>query len=153
MNRYLTLAVLLALGITTAHGAISAEQAQQIALAHAGGGHITEFDYERGIYGAYYEIEVKNNGVEYEFKIDASSGNVFRTKVEPKVKKARLLPIDQIRNIALRTAGGGRITDIDLERRLGYSYYEVEVRDARGLEHEIKINATTGAVISHKIDD
>ena len=52
----------------------------------------------------------------------------------------------------MQKVGSGRVTDIDLENKRNNPYYEVEVKDNRGVEHEIKINAQTGAIISYKID-
>lgn len=59
---------------------IGEEQAKQIALNHAGmaeadaGGLWVKFDYDDG--RAVYEVDFHVNGIEYEYEIDATSGDV-----------------------------------------------------------------------------
>lgn len=66
--------------------AISASQAQQTALSHAGlsASQVTELqselDEENG--RAYYEVEFKQGSTEYQYEIDASTGAVLKSEVE-----------------------------------------------------------------------
>ncbi|MBQ9259311.1 MAG: PepSY domain-containing protein [Neisseriaceae bacterium] len=47
----------------------------------------------------------------------------------------------------------GRVSEVEYKRRyIGANYYEVEIKDRKGHEYEIKINARTGKVIATKID-
>ena len=62
---------------------------------------------------------------------------------------AQLTP-EQAGKIALG-AVKGQIVDIDFEYH--ENAYEVEVLDSTGKKFEVKINATTGAVIYSKLDD
>ncbi|MBQ7626131.1 MAG: PepSY domain-containing protein [Rhodocyclaceae bacterium] len=161
MKKLLALAVMLGISVS-ANAAITPQQAKNIALSSAGGGQVTDFDLERKKSGFYYEVEVKNNGVEYEFKIDVATGKILQRKVENKVKPGQpvqpvtptpapvvMISVQQAKQIALQAVGGGWVTDIELEnKRSANPYYEVEVRDNLGREYDVKINATTGAVIS-----
>lgn len=168
MKKLLALAVMLGISVS-ANAAITPQQAKNIALYSAGGGQVTDFDLERKRSGFYYEVEVKNNGVEYEFKIDVATGRILQRKVENKVRPGQpvqpvqpvtptpapvvMISVQQAKQIALQAVGGGWVTDIELEnKRSANPYYDVEVRDNRGREYDVKINATTGAVISVKRD-
>lgn len=190
MKKLIALAVMLGVSIS-ANAAITAQLAKTIALKAAGGGVVTDFDYERKKVGSYYEVEVLNNGVEYEFKIDANTGKILAREVENKNKPTQpgagntqpsqpvtnptqpvvnpvqpgnntpvspaqnaavRISVEQAKQIALRKVGSGRVTEIELERKGATYYYEVEVKDNRGREYEVKINATTGAILSFKRD-
>lgn len=171
MKKLLALAVMLGISVS-ANAAITGQMAKAIALKSAGGGVVTDFDYERKKVGSYYEVEVLNNGVEYEFKIDAATGKILARKAEDKTKPSRpgtnkpgtnkpnqpganaavKISVEQAKQIALRKVGSGRVTEIELERKGTTYYYDVEVKDNRGREYEVKINATTGAILSFKRD-
>ena len=172
MKKLLALAVMLGISVS-ANAAITGQMAKTIALKSAGGGVVTDFDYERKKVGSYYEVEVLNNGVEYDFKIDAATGKILQREVEyknnpkptqpgvnpyqpgtnPITDAAVAISVQQAKLIALQKVGSGRVTDIELERsKAGVVYYDVEVKDNRGREYEVKINATTGMVISCKRD-
>lgn len=71
------------------------------------------------------------------------------------VAQARLLSIDEVRAIALSTVPGGQDLEIELRTDAGgaQGLYEVELHDARGVEHELGIDATSGAVLYETIDD
>lgn len=58
---------------------------------------------------------------------------------------------DKAQAIAISAVGGGVVTDIDFELKLGRAYYEVEVVH-NNTEYDLKIDANTGKVISKKID-
>lgn len=56
-------------------------------------------------------------------------------------------------SIAERQVKGGRAIDVDFERDDGRSYYEIDVRGSNKRTYEIKVDASSGKVISRKIDD
>ena len=66
--------------------AVSASQAQQIALSHAGltASQVTqlqvELEEEDG--RVYYEVEFYQGATEYQYEIDASTGAVFKTEID-----------------------------------------------------------------------
>lgn len=58
---------------------LSPEQARKAALARTGGGRVTEFERDSRDDGrTVYEIEILDNGVEYELEIDAASGEILK---------------------------------------------------------------------------
>ncbi len=64
------------------NGKISLEQAKQIAMSHAKSGRVTKakLDWEKGV--LVYEVEIKGNGLEKEYKIDAHTGKILDYEVE-----------------------------------------------------------------------
>jgi uncharacterized membrane protein YkoI len=65
---------------------------------------------------------------------------------------ASYITYDQAKEIAIATVGGGTVRDIELDFERGVAVYEVEVKLNR-VEHELKIDAISGEVLRHKIDD
>jgi uncharacterized membrane protein YkoI len=49
-------------------------------------------------------------------------------------------------------AKAGTVVDVDLERKRGQHYYEIEIIDAQGVEWEIDIDAKSGEVRRTKRD-
>ncbi|GIJ06904.1 PepSY domain-containing protein [Micromonospora andamanensis] len=63
--------------------AVSRERAGEIALAHAGGGQITETDRDREDGRDVWEIEIVNGGTEHEIDVDRQSGEIVKAEQEP----------------------------------------------------------------------
>jgi hypothetical protein len=57
----------------------------------------------------------------------------------------------EARTIALRAAGGGRVTKVERETEHRRAVWEVEVITG-GVEHDIDVDRATGAVLRHKTD-
>jgi len=62
------------------------------------------------------------------------------------------ITLAEAERIALAEVPGGRVTDIERERERRGDVYEVTVLDERGLEHDLVIDAESGAVLSSRID-
>lgn len=62
-------------------------------------------------------------------------------------------PFDTLNQLALAKHAGAVIEETELENEHGNYIYEVELRDAQGVEWEIDINAATGEVLSERRDD
>ena len=62
---------------------ISHDKAAEIAIQAAGGGVVTDVDFEYSQYrGARFEVEVHHNGMEHDIVIEAKSGKIRRHSVE-----------------------------------------------------------------------
>ena len=61
---------------------IGADKAKQIALAKVPGATITDFEMDRDGGRVKYEGELRKDGTEYDFKIDAVTGEILSWKVE-----------------------------------------------------------------------
>ena len=53
--------------------------------------------------------------------------------------------------IAIRAAGGGRVTKVERETEHGRAVWDVEVYRS-GVEHDIDVDRATGEVLRHKTD-
>ncbi|MBR3381570.1 MAG: PepSY domain-containing protein [Clostridia bacterium] len=156
---------------------IGADRALEIALAHAGAeaaeasGVEVELDCEHG--SMIYEVEFKANGLEYDYDIDAVTGEILKHESEPadgpaptqdgsapaatpKPTAQPLISSERALEIALGHAGVDRSEakdiEIELGREDGRPVYEVEFK-ANGVEYDYDIDAETGAVLDHDSEE
>lgn len=127
---------------------------------------ITDISIDSSFGNYFYEINGMDDNKEYELKIDADSGEVKEKRDEKldrdeqngvkrnedKLDLANLKSLDDITNAAILAAGGGEATDWSLEKELSVNYWEVKVKNGKQ-EHEVKIDAQTGDVLSSELDD
>ena len=158
-------------GVIASDEYIGVEKAKEIALSHAGIASDSawfedaELDRERGV--DVYEIEFYSNSIEYDYKVDAKSGEVLkaRSAVDGDLLDASApgegsayIGIDAAKQIALEHAGvaaaDARFADLELDRDDGKTVYEFDFY-AGGIEYEYKIDALSGEVLNFEkeIDD
>lgn len=151
-------------GSTSDKAYIGAERAKSIALSHASLAETAvfdldcELDYEYG--RMVYEVDFDANGAEYEYEIDAKSGDILLFEIERNGTKqqggsmtqesAGYIGAEKAKSIALSNAGltaasvTGLISEFDSDD--GAAVYEVEFIYG-GYEYEYKIDAKSGAII------
>lgn len=160
---------------------ISLDEAKQIAFNHAGANGANarfddqELDEEDGV--PSYELEFDINGNEYEYDIQAVSGEILEAEIEevskntaePKEKKEtktettkeekaekKHISLDEAKRIALEHAGvngsNARFDDQELEEDDGVLVYELEF-EVGEIEYEYEIHAISGAILEHEQDD
>lgn len=151
-------------GSTSDKAYIGAERAKSIALSHASLAETAvfdldcELDYEYG--RMVYEVDFDANGAEYEYEIDAKSGDILLFEIERNGTKqqggsmtqesAGYIGDEKAKSIALSNAGltaasvTGLISELDSDD--GAAVYEVEFI-CGGYEYEYKIDAKSGAII------
>ena len=147
---------------------ISLDEAKKIALSYAGVKSEeavftkAKLDYDDG--RAEYELEFIVGNTEYEYDIDASTGEVTGSSVETKNIEASQkssggdIGEEKARTIALNHAGVGAGDAYEFEAELdhddGVTVYEIEFKSGN-MEYEYKIDAYTGAILEHEaeIDD
>lgn len=151
---------------------IGSDQAKEAAFNHAGvkaseAKNIKcELDRDDGT--IRYDVDFHANGYEFDYEIDAITGNVIKSEKEKdddagvqttKVTEASsnettdLIGKDKAKQIALDHAGvkaaNAKAMECELDRERNTAVYEVEfVSD--GYEYSYEINATTGKVISQE---
>jgi len=69
------------------------------------------------------------------------------------VKDGKIKPLKDLNDIVLKLHPGATITDSDLDNHFNGYEYEVELRDAQGVEWDVDLDATTGKVLKDKKDD
>lgn len=148
---------------------IGKERAKQIALAHAGftasqvSGLHAEFDYEHG--RAVYEVEFHANGYEYEYEIDARTGEIIDFDSEyddsdshhgGQHDESGFIGEQNAKNIAFNhagiNAGSARHVEVELEREHGIMVYKVEF-ETDSFEYEYVINAVTGEIVEFEREE
>ena len=149
-----------ALTLALKHAGIQADQAQRVRV---------EADREDG--RAVYEVEFVAEGYEYEYEVDAYTGEIVKSEREkartprqstdrpkatakPTAKDAaETIGRDDALSAALKNAGispddAGQVK-VEKDREDGRTVYEVEFK-ADGYEYEYEIDAATGAVLKQE---
>ena len=159
---------------------IGAQKAQEIALTHANvqtdAAQLLEvkLDCDDGV--MIYEVEFISAGFEYEYEIEAQTGDIIEHKTErqddavsvpvatpsvpqptpqPDTSGTDLIGVDKAREIVFAHAGiqasDARKLDIETDYEDGLLIYEIEF-EAGNLEYEYELNARTGEIIKNKKD-
>ncbi|MBS4785893.1 MAG: PepSY domain-containing protein [Clostridiales bacterium] len=142
--------------------AVTEAAAREKALDHAGISASaatftkTKLDYEDG--RSLYEVEFFTDSADYEYEIDASTGEVLSADSEARhttAGDANHITEGEAQEIALKKAGlTASETDyirVDLDYDDGRAEYEVEIRVGQ-TEYELKIDASTGTVLEYEVD-
>ena len=148
----------------TTNDYLSSDKALSIALAHAGVAKADavvsecKLDYDDG--RAVYEIEFRAARVEYDYEIDAVSGDIRKADRDtddddddddtpPAVTTSVYLSSDKALSIALAHAGVAKADAVVSECKLDYddgrAVYEIEFR-AAGFEYDYEIDAVSGKI-------
>ena len=69
------------------------------------------------------------------------------------VKDGKIKPLEELNQIVMKLHPGATMTDSDLDNHFNGYEYEVELRDAKGIEWDVDLNAATGEVLKNKQDD
>ena len=146
---------------------IGADRAMDIALGDAGLSKSavtkleTEMDVENGV--MTYEVEFKVGGVEYDYEIDAVSGEILQKKKEQDSDRetsgnsgsAAETTIDKAsaQAAALKHAGVAASEAYDMKVKLdrddGRTIYEIEFK-AAGIEYDYEMDAISGEILQVK---
>lgn len=133
---------------------IGLDRAREIALAKQPGGTIKEisFDFEDG--RAVYEGELLHNGREYEFDIDAVSGDILKwkddgpmdTDDQPLLDDSSYIGLEKAKTIVLERLPGAQVLELKLDRDDGRVIYEGEmITDS--LEVDFEVDAVSGNIV------
>ncbi len=154
----------------TENSYIGADAAKNVALTDAGVqesvaiGLEVKFDFDDGKY--LYEVEFKVGKVEYEYDINATTGEIHKKEIDDKTviepvietlpENVEFIGVEAAQQVALTTANVAAEDIISLAKaKLDYDngayVYEIEFYTATA-QYEYEINAVTGAVIKYEID-
>lgn len=135
---------------------ITKDQAIAIATEKAKGT-VTKAKLDNDDGRKHYDIEIKDGTYEYDFEIDAITGEILEFDKErdddKKVnnqatvsnKTQKLLTKDQAISIALKQVKG-TVTDVELDDDDGRKQYEIEIKDGI-YEYDFEIDAVSGEVL------
>ena len=68
------------------------------------------------------------------------------------VKDGKIKPLEELNEIVMKLHPGATITDSELDNHTTLFEYEVELKDAQGVEWDVDLNAATGEVLKNKKD-
>ena len=141
----------------SALGAISEQQAKDIALKEAQGGQITKFKLDRENGRMVYEIEVMDGNIEKDYEIDAETGAIVKLEHEQKnygtnnsVNNPKI-SYEKAKEIALKNSKNGKFKEIELKHKNGVLIYDVEISEGFA-DKEFLIDANTGEILAEKKD-
>ena len=141
---------------------ITIEQAKEIALKHAGrtAAQVTftksKLDWENS--RRVYDIEFYADRIEYDYEIDAVSGEIlsFDKDDHGSSSGGTVITLDEAKDIALKhagfTASQVTFTNSRLDRDDGRQIYEIEFYADR-TEYDYEIDAVSGKILSFEKDD
>ncbi|MCC8129256.1 MAG: PepSY domain-containing protein, partial [Clostridiales bacterium] len=108
-----------------------------------------------------YEVEFRESGTEYDYEIDATTGDIISKSTEPvdddtaNIDTTGLIGEDAAKEAALTDAGfaESEVTGlrVQLDTDDGVTIYEVEFCQG-GNEYDYDVNATTGAIITKSVE-
>jgi uncharacterized membrane protein YkoI len=135
---------------------ITVENARKIALSSVGSGKIVRVETKTPPHGIEYKVIIVDGDNRYDVHINANSGNVVRTHVDKITKvaphasaysTAGIIGFEKAKSIALKAAGGGIITDCNLDYppHLGTLTYHIHAGNGQ-YEYCVELYATTGVV-------
>ena len=159
----LLLGGLLAYGVTSKNqnivAKINQEEAVRIAIKDMPNGQLKKAKVENKRRGPVYDIELwqGNTNTKKEYKIDANTGKILRTKTDtdsdelnPAIANTKI-SVEQAKSIAKKQDPNATLKSIELERKKGKLVYEVELIEGY-TKKEYKIDAETGEILSFEID-
>ena len=108
-----------------------------------------------------YEVEFKSAGYEYDYEIDAKTGEILKAEkesddVEPPIPDTgNTITADEAKSIVLKHAGvkaeNAVFDKTEKDHEDGRLVYEVEFKSA-GYEYEYEIDAKTGEILKAEKD-
>ena len=133
---------------------IGKDKAKEIALNHANVSNVTNYKIELDFDDVMvYEIEFKANNKEYEYEINATTGDIIEYEIDDKNYNTNntsntSITKDEAKQIALNHANVSNIYDYEI--KLDDNKYEIEFKnDDKEYDYEISL---TGKIIKYSID-
>ena len=145
----------------TASAAIGEAKAKDLALSHAGltAGQVTflqvKLDWEDG--RQVYEVEFYSGSKEYDYDIDAVSGQILSYDYDmenytaPSSSNGSYISREKAQQLAQAKAPGAALVKLEFDYDDGRAVYEGELREGR-MEYEFEIDASTGNFIKWEQD-
>ncbi|MFJ3809278.1 PepSY domain-containing protein [Streptomyces sp. NPDC090073] len=143
-----------------AAGKVDLKQAVAVATRSAAGT-VTEIELDDSLGKPVWKAEVVNaRGIEREFTVDATDGTVTATGTAKDddsdddaalVKPARTDVTRAVDTALARIKGTA--TAAELEAEHGTPVWHIDVKDARGHDHEVTVGARSGKVTAEEADD
>ena len=145
---------------------IGVNRAMNIALKKVPGAsnsHVKKINLDRENGRMVYEGEIYYNGQEYEFDIDAVTGDIVKWKVDEisnnsgyinnNVNNSQAITMEKAKSIALAQVPGANEShfgEIDIDHDYGRTVYEIEIF-YNNSKYEFNIDASTGEIVGTEV--
>jgi uncharacterized membrane protein YkoI len=143
---------------TAASTAVGKQQAEQIALATVPGGTVVSSEEVKRDGKTVWHVHIRDGrGWDYDVNVDAANGTVVSedqdrdnddTATTPTVPAApQPVTQQQAEQTALATVPGGTVASSEEQQRDGKTVWHVHIRDGRGWDYDVNVDAATGVVV------
>lgn len=139
---------------------ITEKKAISTALAKSGGGTVIGYSIENNHNIVKHEVDIINGKYKYEIEINDTNGEIIKyekkqinnNRDETYVKQlmsSSKMNLDDAKNLAIKTAGGGNIYSYEIDVEHGQLYYDIDVINGY-TKYDLEISALTGEIVSSK---
>ncbi|AWK75385.1 peptidase [Rhodococcus oxybenzonivorans] len=143
---------------TAASTAVGKQQAEQIALATVPGGTVVSSEEVKRDGKTVWHVHIRDGrGWDYDVNVDAANGTVVSEDQDRDDDEAATTPSvpaasqavtqQQAEQTALATVPGGTVVSSEEQQRDGKTVWHVHIRDGRGWDYDVNVDAATGVVV------
>ncbi|TQC50164.1 peptidase [Rhodococcus sp. WS4] len=141
---------------TAVASAVTKQQAEQIAVATVPGGTVANSEEQQRDGKTVWHVHIRDTrGYDYDVNVDAATGAVVpdSQNTETTATPAPAPPAggavtqQQAEQIAVATVPGGTVANAEQQQRDGKPVWHIHIRDAKGWDYDVNVDAATGAVL------
>lgn len=140
---------------------ISPLEAAELALDAHPGTQVFSIELERVRGVTAWEVEVGSDAGKWEVSVDVVNGQIVEDKVEHSRHLAEDLALlrqakvgyEDALNTMMGAVPGGKLLELEIDDHRGGAVWEGEIMAPNHQQHELVVDAVTGKIIEHEIDD
>ena len=141
---------------TAVASAVTKQQAEQIAVATVPGGTVANSEEQQRDGKTVWHVHIRDTrGYDYDVNVDAATGAVVPDSQNrettatpaPAPPAGGAVTQQQAEQIAVATVPGGTVANAEQQQRDGTTVWHIHIRDAKGWDYDVNVDAATGAVL------
>ncbi|ANS25801.1 hypothetical protein R1CP_05325 [Rhodococcus opacus] len=141
---------------TAVASAVTKQQAEQIAVATVPGGTVANSEEQQRDGKTVWHVHIRDaRGYDYDVNVDAATGAVVPDSQNgettatpaPAPPAGGAVTQQQAEQIAVATVPGGTVANAEQQQRDGTTVWHIHLRDAKGWDYDVDVDAATGAVL------
>nr|WP_271210614.1 PepSY domain-containing protein [Rhodococcus wratislaviensis] len=141
---------------TAVASAVTKQQAEQIAIATVPGGTVANSEEQQRDGKTVWHVHIRDaRGYDYDVNVDAATGAVVPDSQNgetaatpaPAAPAGGAVTQQQAEQIAVATVPGGTVANAEQQQRDGTTVWHIHLRDAKGWDYDVDVDAATGAVL------
>jgi len=87
------------------------------------------------------------------FSFNAAARDIGNDEASKLAASGKIQSLDKLNELVLAQHPNATIHDYELEEEKNRYVYQVELKDAQGVEWDVEVDATTGAILENDKDD